>query len=180
MVRTYKKKFTKGNYTTDSIQHAIFLMRENGMSSAAASSITGVSRRTIFRYLNNEDSLRNRSENMSKIFSNEEEHDLAQYMKTCSASALLYGLTRSDATKLAYDFLTKLSKPVPKSWEKNKSAGVDWLRSFLKRNNLSLRTPEATSLARARYGTSTRPAQRQCKTQPKLPQQSNNVPEICV
>ena len=38
---------------------------------------------------------------------------------------------------------------MPASWTQNEMAGYDWLHSFLKRNtNISLRTPESTSLAR--------------------------------
>ena len=34
------------------------------------------------------------------------------------------------------------------SWEENKLAGKEWLRFFIKKYDLSYRTPEATSLAR--------------------------------
>ena len=38
---------------------------------------------------------------------------------------------------------------MPASWTQNEMVGYDWLHSFLKRNtNISLRTPESTSLAR--------------------------------
>ncbi|KAI4466406.1 hypothetical protein MML48_3g00013779 [Holotrichia oblita] len=39
---------------------------------------------------------------------------------------------------------------MPKTWETNKIAGEEWMRSFVRRNPiLSLRTPEGCSLARA-------------------------------
>lgn len=58
--------------------------------------------------------------------------------------------TLASARKKAYDFATTNDVNVLKSWNANKCAGKDWFTSFLKRNKaLSLRIPEATSLARA-------------------------------
>ena len=49
----------------------------------------------------------------------------------------------------AYELASRNNIAVPESWEKNKSAGKDWLASFMKRKNLSVQSPEATSLGRA-------------------------------
>lgn len=38
---------------------------------------------------------------------------------------------------------------VPINWTKNRRAGKDWAQAFLRRHDLSLRKPEATSLGRA-------------------------------
>ncbi|CAK9297939.1 unnamed protein product [Gordionus sp. m RMFG-2023] len=60
------------------------------------------------------------------------------------------GLCPKKARKLAYQLSCKYNLKVPNSWQNNKSAGEDWLVAFLKRNpSISLRSPEATSLARA-------------------------------
>ena len=46
--------------------------------------------------------------------------------------------------------LTKINNiAAPVSWEENKLAGKEWFCSFIKKYNISYRTPEATSLARA-------------------------------
>ncbi|CAK9291937.1 unnamed protein product [Gordionus sp. m RMFG-2023] len=60
------------------------------------------------------------------------------------------GLCPKKARKLAYQLSCKYNLKVRNSWQNNKSAGEDWLAAFLKGNpSISLRSPEATSLARA-------------------------------
>jgi len=44
----------------------------------------------------------------------------------------------------------KRVRSFPAAWEKNGAAGIDWIYGFMKRHtNISLRTPEPTSIARA-------------------------------
>ncbi|GLV33551.1 hypothetical protein CBL_21471, partial [Carabus blaptoides fortunei] len=52
---------------------------------------------------------------------------------------------------LAYDYAKKLGKSIcATKWGNSKTAGIDWLQGFMKRNPLlSLRKPENTSLSRA-------------------------------
>ena len=86
--------------------------------------------------------------NCRKVFSDAEETMLKNYF--IKASKIHYGLSAKSARELAYQFAIKLNKSFPSNWENNKSAGKDWLSGFLKRFlELSLRKPEATSLARA-------------------------------
>ena len=47
------------------------------------------------------------------------------------------------------NLLKKNNIAAPVSWEENKLAGKEWFRCFIKKYNISYRTPEATSLARA-------------------------------
>lgn len=82
------------------------------------------------------------------VFSNEEEGMLRDYLLT--ASRMHYGLTAFQARTLAFEYAVALKKKCPLTWEKNKVAGYDWLKGFMDRNKeLSLRSPEATSLGRA-------------------------------
>lgn len=64
---------------------------------------------------------------------------------------MYFGLTTRQVRALAFDFAIKLEiKLLPKSWERPQMAGMDWMRGFLQRNtNLSIRKPQATSMARA-------------------------------
>lgn len=52
--------------------------------------------------------------------------------------------------KFAYQLAVIYNIKHPQSWDKNQMAGPDWFTFFMKRNlSLSVRSPEATSLARA-------------------------------
>lgn len=66
------------------------------------------------------------------------------------ASDIYYGLTPKEVRQFAFQYATALKIKIPESWKTNKLAGEDWLSGYLKRNvELSIRKPEATSLARA-------------------------------
>ncbi|KAG5879980.1 hypothetical protein JTB14_030477 [Gonioctena quinquepunctata] len=72
------------------------------------------------------------------------EQELVEHVK--NMEGMLFGLTTKSLRTLAYQLATK-------NQLKNhtrKMAGWDWLRSSMKRNELSLRLPEAISAARAR------------------------------
>ena len=63
------------------------------------------------------------------------------------------GFTKADLRKFAYELAVANNRPncsFPESWNIGKSAGKDWLYSFITRNpSISLCQPEATSLSRA-------------------------------
>lgn len=66
------------------------------------------------------------------------------------SSDIYYGLSSIEGRLLAYQFASQLKKKMPSSWIENKMSGRDWFFSFMLRHpKLSLRKPEATSLARA-------------------------------
>ncbi|GFN80786.1 transposase [Plakobranchus ocellatus] len=83
-----------------------------------------------------------------RIFSLEEEAVLVEYL--LKASRIGFPLDTSTLKSLAYDLAIRYSKRVPDSWRTQKSAGKDWLKGFKSRHSqLSIRTPEPTSIARA-------------------------------
>lgn len=57
----------------------------------------------------------------------------------------------TQSKSLAFEFATHVKAIVSESWKDKSEAGVDWFHGFMERHpRLSLRRPEATSLARAR------------------------------
>lgn len=77
-----------------------------------------------------------------------EERALEEYM--LHSSDIYFGLSPNEARSLAYSFGRELKKVMPQSWHDNRKAGRDWFFAYMKRHQkLSMRLPEATSLARA-------------------------------
>lgn len=84
----------------------------------------------------------------SQLFSDDEESKLAKYL--LDAARMNYGLTTTETRKFAYLYAVENGKKITENWKIHKAASRDWLRGFMSRNkNLSLRTPEPTSLSRA-------------------------------
>ena len=84
----------------------------------------------------------------SQVFSVQQEAELAEYMLKCAK--MFHGLTTTNCRKLAYEVAVANQLSYPSSWHDAECAGKKWQMGFLRRNQqLSLRQPEATSLARA-------------------------------
>ncbi|CAG9565016.1 unnamed protein product [Danaus chrysippus] len=128
----------------------------NGCSLRKVAEKYEIPKSTIFKYLrmnkdkdldrNNIDILRN---DVKKVFNDDEEKQLEEYFE--KAAYLHMGLNVKQVRELAYQFaVMKQKQNIPNSWHQHKMAGVGWLRYYRQRHShLSLRKPEATSLARA-------------------------------
>lgn len=80
-----------------------------------------------------------------QIFSKEQLEQLKNYIVDIERRA--FGLTKVQFQKIVFDFAEKSG--IPHSFNNNtKIAGEGWLSKFMSNNNLSLRTPEATSVGR--------------------------------
>lgn len=124
----------------------------DGLSIRKAAVEKGVSKTALGRYVKNyKDNPNTRmAPNYwhSQVFSTEQETSLADYL--IMSSRMFHGLTPSSARRLAFEMAERNNMKFPEKWNETKMAGRDWFTGFLKRHpQLSIRTPEATSLARA-------------------------------
>lgn len=147
MVSNYKRKTNQGSWSEENLNMAIYECK-NGTKISTAANLYNIPFSTLYRRLK---SGRNDKQlgRFRPIFSITHEKELVEYLK--EMDAVFYGLTRYDFKNLVYSYAKLNNIQYPNSWDKNKSAGNDWLVCFLKRNpSIVLRTPEPTSVARAR------------------------------
>lgn len=65
------------------------------------------------------------------------------------ASDIYFGLSPKEVRRFAFSYAKACNRKIPGSWSEIQMAGPDWFTGFLKRHpKLSIRTPQATSLAR--------------------------------
>jgi len=82
-----------------------------------------------------------------QIFPNDMENALEKYLLHCSN--IFHGLTTKSARILAFEYAQRNNCKIPQNWITNKMASEDWLLGYMDRHPiLSLRRPEATTLAR--------------------------------
>lgn len=75
------------------------------------------------------------------------EEDLAKQLATLAD--MFYGVSVEQCRKMAYTMAVANKIDIPSNWKDLEIAGYDWYLGFRKRHKLSIRTPEATSMARA-------------------------------
>lgn len=176
MVRNYKKK--KGDrpeMDKKIIKEAVNIVLTKRMSLRLAASTYNIPKSTLFdaikkgktraeRLNNNEDTGNETRDHEDddvldtqptaskygsrQIFSAAEEVELEQYLK--ESSKICYGLTYESLRRLAYEYAAKLGKTILVNWVRDKRAGIEWTRGFMKRHpRLTYRKPENISFARA-------------------------------
>ena len=147
----YKRKTDRGA-ADDVLDRAAALVRQ-GASVRSAAIDFGVDRCTLRRYIIKKRENPNavvgykncKLKNM--VFPIELEVALSDHIKMLSR--MFFGLSKEKTLKLAYNFARANMIETPKSWMQNEKAGDAFWQSFKARNRLSIRTPEATSIARA-------------------------------
>ena len=146
MVRTYKRKSERASYGSEALGSALDAVQA-GTAVRATSRMYGVPAKTIRRHRDMKVSAPGITTLGSKrtVFKPEYESLLVQHIQDMSKA--LFGLTTVDVRRLAYDLAEHLKIDHP---FKSPSAGIDWLKGFLRRHSsLSIRAPEATSISRA-------------------------------
>jgi len=154
-MRNRKKTTSRGEVPLHVYKEAARLVQQGTSKSAAVKQFKseGLTRTSLRRYITKCQAKGQENVSMGygpgsrRIFSSKMEDDLAVHAVNLSSG--FFGLSCLQMRKLAYNFAAVNEIDIPTSWRRDKAAGLDWLRLFMRRNKLSIRKPEATSLGRA-------------------------------
>ena len=143
----------RANYSETDILSAVKrVVEDDGAKIRAVALEFKIDRMTLTRYVkkfqNGELKSQFRYWGNRSVFTEEEEVALSEYLQT--SCKMYFGLARNEVMKLAYEYGDKINKQMPTNWIANCSAGKDWYQGFMRRHpQIALRSPEATSIARA-------------------------------
>lgn len=129
------------------ILKSAFSLIENGTPIREVARATGIPFSSLQQRLKQNDSQTPpRILGRKTIFTKEQEEDMASQIRILGK--IFYGCTGMEVRKMAYKYAEKngIKHNFSKTYE---MAGKDWLQGFLKRNQLSVRKAEGTSLNRA-------------------------------
>ena len=161
MLRNYTRKSEQGIAKPNEMLTAVRHIKSTGESIRKTAESFGINYKTLSRYrkkfFDEEEKekihfqqhycgvgyTRNR-----QVFTDAQEIMIVEYL--LKASDIYFGLSSKECRKIAYRFAKANRIKIPESWYDKQQAAPDWFTSFLKRHRqLSLRTPESTSLVRA-------------------------------
>lgn len=142
------KRGKYGNWGEDELQRAVAAYRNGDFGLNECARIYSVPKATIKRHADGKNSTANAIKlmGMQPTFNAEMENIIKDHLLKFEQT--FFGFTIKDVRKLAFDIAEKNGLPHRFNKEK-KSAGKKWYYAFMRRNpQLSLRSPEATSMAR--------------------------------
>ncbi|XP_041364096.1 uncharacterized protein LOC121379517 [Gigantopelta aegis] len=151
MVRNYKRTTDQQKWSEQAMKKAVAKVRDKEITLTDASETYSIPKTTLFRRVRKDgepgDVAQKGLGRFRPVFSQQQEKDLADYLLFMESR--LFGLTLKEFPQLSFQFAVRNHVEHPFNMEL-KMAGEDFVYGFLKRHQmLSLRTPEATSAARA-------------------------------
>ena len=146
MVRNCQRKTTRANYSQAKLHDALEEIK-SGKSLKATSAKFKISRKTLRRHrygkvLQPGVPCLGR---YKRALPEDAELAIADCIKDMQKR--MFGLTCKDVRKIAFSFADRQNINHPFNKE-TKMAGKEWMHSFMNRHDLSIRTPQSTSLAR--------------------------------
>ena len=153
MVSNYKRKTTRQSWSDESMRLAIELWNSGDIGYRQVAQQFGVPWSMLRDRIKENNKVITGANKwiaggFRTVFSEENEGELCAYI--LRMEEVLLGLSRDDVRHVAYQFAVRNNLPNNFN-QQNQMAGYDWLMAFRQRHpELSLRTPEATSAARAK------------------------------
>lgn len=147
MVRCYKRKTQRANWSQENMALALKAIKQKRLTYSQASERFGIPRSTLFKRISlKKDTVINLGL-FKPTFTATQEQELKEHL--LQLESLYYGMSLRDFRKAAFEYAE--INGIPHSFNRvKKMAGKDWCLKFLNRvGGLSVRKPEATSLARA-------------------------------
>lgn len=143
MVRTYIRK--KGNppYTKDALMQAVEEVRSGNMSGYRAAKYFNIPRMTIIDHLKGRRGVKSSSFGRPPVLSIETEKKLADLLHIMERNG--FGLSRKEVVELVANYIICNNIQTP---FKNGIPGKDWVSNFIKRNNMSIKKPQAVEYSR--------------------------------
>lgn len=155
MVRHYKRKSARQAWDESAMTNAVDAVKRGEMGIKKASAVYNVPKTTLRRRARNKNKRASEGKKdlggRQPILCEAMETDLVRYI--VKMEEMFFGLTMEDVRKLAYQIAVRnnMIEGTSGPYVNKDSFGQDWLKGFLKRHpEITPRTPEATSAARAR------------------------------
>lgn len=145
MPRNYKRSTNKAAWSVNELNQAIDQLKSGRMSLRQASRSYGIPKTTLQKR-SKSNIISNPNMGRKTIFTAEQENDLVDHIITLSK--LFHGISVIELRRMVYEYAD--ANTVSHNFDAStKLAGMDWFYEFRKRHpNISLRKPEATSMAR--------------------------------